>query len=70
LHQGEIVPQLVDSRIVVRACAHQEVGIIAGRHESQDLRDAPGGQLACSTRAGGVVDEPFASAEPSHEKTP
>src|SRR5262249_55626181 len=55
--------ELVDAGVVVRLGAHEEVGIVVGRQAAKNLRNPLGGELARSTRAGGVVDQTFLAAE-------
>jgi hypothetical protein len=51
LDDGQILGQLVDAGIIVRAGADEEIGIVAGGKVAQDLRDALRGQLPCSAGA-------------------
>ncbi len=58
LDQGQIVREPVDTRIVARADADENVRIRRWRQVAQDLRQVGGADFTCSTRAGRKLRQP------------
>jgi hypothetical protein len=66
LDDGQILGQLIDAGIIVRAGADQEIRIIAWGKVAQNLRDALRGQLPCSAGARSVIDQTLFSTKKQH----
>jgi hypothetical protein len=47
----------------VRVGADEQIGVVDLAQVAQNLRDAPRGELAGSTRARGIIDQAFFAAE-------
>jgi hypothetical protein len=67
LDDGQVLGQLVNTRVIMGVGADEEIGIVAFEQIAQNLRNAPGGQFARSTGARGVVDQAFFAAKEQHD---
>ena len=66
LDDGQILGQLIDTRVIVGVGADEEIGIVVAGKMAQNLRNALRGQLARSAGAGCIIDQTFLTAEEQH----
>jgi hypothetical protein len=57
LHQGELVTDPEDARVVAGGRADQQIGVLPGLKLAQNLRQAVLRQFARSAGAGGVIGQ-------------